>query len=823
MRRMSTMIAGLLLAVMSLPAPCAAPTSIDARPFPRQYSASGTPFTVYQPQMESWEGNRLRGRFAVSVKTGVETGADGKTVDSLDYGVVWFSALTEVDKQAREVVLRNPSFERASFPTAISSQDRYLGLVRSLVREGATFTIDLDQLESALAITQAEKKPATLPVKNVPPEILIVFKPSQLILVDGKPALRPTPMEGVKRVINSRSLLLQDDGRYYTRLGGRWASAATLEGPWSRVDKVDKALQAAADQAVGAHLVDALDDPPESLQALLASGGFPDIVVRTGPAELIVVDGDPQFAPLPGTALSYIANTRADVIINGAKNNAWYVLVSGRWFTAATSRGPWQHVAPDKLPVDFAKIPPDSAKGSVLASIAGTPEAFESLIANSIPQTATVDRTKAKLEVQYDGEPKFEAIAGTRLQYAANTPVPVILVPGGAFYAVDKGVWFTGPAANGPWSVAESVPSEIYSIPTSSPLHYVTYVRIYGGEGDDVYVGYTPGYYGTVASSGVVVYGTGYYCDPWVYNYWYGCPATYGMGVYFGWSTYAGWSFGFGWGYYPWYPWWGPWWGYPGGWWGDAGAWNFYGRWGNAVVAGTGAAWANPYTGNIGRGYRGGYYNERTGGRGAGRGYVNTNAYTGTTSAGAQGIRYNPETGRVVGGTGAAAYNPYTGQSAAGGTRTVINTETGRTTEMAAGKVSGPEGAAGAGAINSDGQRVDISGAGGYRYNTDTGEFDRGGVAKINDDVYAGKDGNVYRYDDGEWQQVGRPEQHRGNPDGQTRNDLIRDRSAREGGYQRSSSGSVQRPAGGYSRPAGGYSRPAGGFSRPMGGGGRRR
>ena len=80
MRRMSTMIAGLLLAVMSLPAPCAAPTSIDARPFPRQYSASGTPFTVYQPQMESWEGNRLRGRFAVSVKTGVENGADGKTV-----------------------------------------------------------------------------------------------------------------------------------------------------------------------------------------------------------------------------------------------------------------------------------------------------------------------------------------------------------------------------------------------------------------------------------------------------------------------------------------------------------------------------------------------------------------------------------------------------------------------------------------------------------------------------------------------------------------------------------------------------------------------
>ena len=236
-------------------------------------------------------------------------------------------------------------------------------------------------------------------------------------------------------------------------------------------------------------------------------------------------------------------------------------------------------------------------------------------------------------------------------------------------------------------------------------------------------------------------------------------------------------------------------------------------------MRGTAAAWADPWTGNVGRGARGGFYNPVTGGRGVGRAGVNTNVYTGTTTAGAQGIRYNPETGRVVGGTGGAAYNPYTGQSASGGTRTVVNTNTGRTTEMAGGKVSGPEGAAGAGAINSEGERVDVSGAGGYRYNSDTGEFDRGGVVNINDNIYAGKDGNVYHYQDGEWKPVERPEQHR-NLDGQTRNDLVRDRSAREGGYQRSPGGS------GHQRPAGGYQRPAGGFSRPMrmgGGGGRRR
>ena len=63
----------------------------------------------------------------------------------------------------------------------------------------------------------------------------------------------------------------------------------------------------------------------------------------------------------------------------------------------------------------------------------------------------------------------------------------------------------------------DTVPPVIYTIPPSSPLHYVTYVQVYGYTPSVVYVGYTPGYYGTVVSSdGVVVYGTGYYYPPYI-------------------------------------------------------------------------------------------------------------------------------------------------------------------------------------------------------------------------------------------------------------------------------------------------------------------
>lgn len=811
--------------------------SIDARPFPREFTVRATTFNVHQPQFDSWEGNQLKGRFAMSVKTGTRSGPDGKAQDTSDYGVVQFQARTDVDKDARAVVLSDIQLPSASFPTATAKQAQYLELAREQLKQKKTMTISLDQLESAMAIANVEaQKPQSLPVKNEPPDIIFSTTPAVLILVDGQPALKPSGVSGVQRVINTRSLLLQKDGRFYTVVGGHWAGASALSGPWTQVATPDPALVKAKDQAVASKQVDALDQQPDALKQDFAAGRVPDVYVRTGAAELISVQGEPQFVDIPGTKLSYIDNTGADVIVDGANNNAWYALVSGRWFTAPGSKGPWTYIAPARLPAVFAKIPPDSAKSGVLASIPNTPESKEALIANDIPQTATVDRKQAKLSVQYDGAPQFQPIGGTQLQYAINTPVPVIRVAADSFHAVDKGVWFTAKSATGPWEVATSVPSAIYAIPTSSPLHYVTYVRVYGTYGDDVYVGYTPGYYGTVVSDDVVVYGTGYTCTPWVGAYWYGCPPTYGMGVYFGWNAWVGWSFGWGWGWYggwygPYSPWWGPWYGpaYPWGWWGGgAAAWNVYGHWGNAAVRGTAAAWANPWTGNVGRAGRGGFYNQATGGRGVGRAGVNTNIYTGTTRAGAQGIRYNPQTGRVVAGGGGVAVNPYTGQAAAGGQRTVVNTETGRVTQKAGGAVVGPEGAAGARAFDSEGNRVDARGAGGFHYNADTGQLHKGGVVEVNDNVYAGRDGNVYKYDNGSWSQVDKPERPPGSQDlsGQARN-LDQDRFARERGNERIQGGSgfdrstrpQQRPSGSYNRPAGGYSRPAGGFRPSMGGG----
>lgn len=83
-------------------------------------------------------------------------------------------------------------------------------------------------------------------------------------------------------------------------------------------------------------------------------------------------------------------------------------------------------------------------------SVAGTPEAEDAMLDARVPQTAAIERSKAKLEVRYDGEPQFKAIEGTGIEYAVNTSSQVLRIDG-RYYACDEAVWFVAAQAAGPW------------------------------------------------------------------------------------------------------------------------------------------------------------------------------------------------------------------------------------------------------------------------------------------------------------------------------------------------------------------------------------
>lgn len=104
----------------------------------------------------------------------------------------------------------------------------------------------------------------------------------------------------------------------------------------------------------------------------------------------------------------------------------------------------------NKLPEEFSKIPADSDMGNVLSNVAGTQEAKDALLENTIPQTATVDRKTATVEVDYDGDPQFKDIDGTEMSYAENTSKSVLKISNKYYCVVmEYGLYQTAQMAPG--------------------------------------------------------------------------------------------------------------------------------------------------------------------------------------------------------------------------------------------------------------------------------------------------------------------------------------------------------------------------------------
>jgi hypothetical protein len=513
-------------------------------------NAAGT-LTVYQPQIEQWNGINIATRAAVSLQP-----SDGSQPI---YGVVWMNARADVDKAARIVTFRDFEITKVSFPTAPEKEGVYGDLLRTILPTGVK-TVALDHLEASLAVSEAVKKQQTLNVSNDVPRILYATTPTILVLVDGPPVLRPmTGLPAVERVLDTYALIVRWQNRFYLTAMNFWYEAQEIGGPWTPVNDPPPILEQVKEAAAEAKVTDLMGPLPNSP----AIATPPGIRVSTVPTELIQTDGPAKMLPIEETDNLLQIQNSDDAIFMNLLDNQFYVLLSGRWFKSKSLYGPWEFVPAKSLPEDFAKIPADNPRANALVSVPGTPQAKEALIANSIPQTAVINRSAAKLEVTYDGPPQFAPIQGTSMQYAVNSQPPVICLGPDSYFCVQNGVWFAANSPTGPWAAATSVPPEVYSIPLSSPLHYLTYVYVYNSTPAVVYTGYTPGYLGTcVSTDGTVVYGTGYAYSPWCDNIWVGYPWSYGFGAGFCCDAFSG--FGFGFAVSPWFPgccprpWWGP-------------------------------------------------------------------------------------------------------------------------------------------------------------------------------------------------------------------------------------------------------------------------
>jgi len=757
------------------------PTQAADRGWPRGYSLpSEAQIVVFQPQFASWDDQK----HAVALAA-VSYVAKGEQKPAL--GTIKIEADTAVALEQRLVKFTQLKITETNFQTLPKEQTREIvnELEKNLPDEERIISLD-----RVLAyVDKSSIRPKNVAgIKGDAPKIYFSNMPAILVSFDGEPIWSPIKENELKFAVNTNWDVFQHTptGLFYLRNDTTWLRATTLNGAWSAAGKLPESFNQLPDDENWKDVRASLPGVPVKRP--------PSVYVTSDPSEMILLDGEPQYVAVPGTQLLWVSNTESDIFRYG-KDGPFYYLVAGRWFKAPTLLGPWNFTTPD-LPEDFKLISLEHPRSRVLASVPGTQQAAEAVLLAQVPQIARVNKKEMTApEVAYNGEPEYEAIQGTQLQRAKNTDKEIIKF-GDTYYMLFEGIWFMANTPKGPWTLATSVPKEIYDIPANSPAHSVTYVTVEEDEdkNDDwvTYAAYA-GYSGLMIGWGCAVWGTGWYYPPY---YWYG-------------------------GYYPIY--------YP--------PLRTYGY----------GSWYNPYTGRYGT---------------AGRIY---GPYGGVGF----GARYNPGTGTYS--RGAFAYGPYGARGAA----EAYNPRTGTYAKTRQG--SGVYGSWGSTTVqrgddwvntkrftNSAGNTTRVTRGDQGTMISRRGEGGRGFVGSNGENVYAGRDGNVYRrdqngnwskWDNGGWNSTNKPDQsvrdsmlndrakqqERGQRDGArgdrtgqpsgsqmdrgTRESLERDRAARREGtqrsrdygtYNRSSSPSRSSSAGSF---RGGGMRGGGGF---RGGGGRR-
>ncbi len=505
--------------------PAAAPSQAS---WPRALTLDNGTVLVYQPQVEKLAGATLTGRAAFSFQP------QGKEPT---FGVFWYRSTIHVDKEARTYETQAVTVTKIRFPDLTPEAEKR-GM-RSLEAEFPKWDLggSLDELTAALAVADQEAKSAA-GLKTTPPKLVFSEDPAVLLLYDGAPVGRTIQGSSLERVVNTPLLVLHDPGAkgYFLYGGSTWYQAGAATGPWQPVAAPSPDVKAWFEKNPPPAPEAGAGQPPAQP---MADEKPPRIVVATEPTELINFAGKPNYVPVTGESdLLYVDNSDGKVVLH-VPSKETYVLVSGRWFKAKTLDGPWASVRPDKLPPAFANIPTESPAADLRTFVAGTDEAMDALADTQIPQTSAVKRDQ-QFQVDYDGEPKFKAIEGTKLAYAVNTQASV-LQDSGKFWACHQAVWYVAPTPKGPWTVSDRRPPSIDQVPPSAPIYNTRYVYVYQSTPSVVYVGYLPGYVGMYPYYGTVVYGTGYYYPPYVGPvYYYPRPATFGVHM-----TYNPWT-GFG-------------------------------------------------------------------------------------------------------------------------------------------------------------------------------------------------------------------------------------------------------------------------------------
>ena len=190
---------------------------------------------------------------------------------------------------------------------------------------------------------KADPKPS---LANVVPTIFTVQGPAELVQFKGQPDFVPivgTPLLWASNTTND-VLIDTTTNDYYVLLAGRWFKSAALTGPWTFVasNALPPGFAQIPSSSLAAAVLPSVSGTPQAQEAAIANT-IPQtatVPLKNGPTFTPSFDGPPQYAPIAGTALTYVVNSSVPLI--EVSPGSYYAATAGVWFTAQQVTGPWR-------------------------------------------------------------------------------------------------------------------------------------------------------------------------------------------------------------------------------------------------------------------------------------------------------------------------------------------------------------------------------------------------------------------------------------------------------------------------------------------------
>ncbi|NBQ16005.1 MAG: hypothetical protein EBU31_15670, partial [Proteobacteria bacterium] len=255
--------------------------------WPQDVTSNGKTYRVFQPRITGLDGARAYLVTQVSM-----TGADGKpaTGEALLQGEVMASDVPG-EVEINQFSVR--SFTIDGKPAADADRT---ALSQSLFVVAMTTTRPIMLQDMRLVNARGSSTPG---LSSDVPSIMVAAQPTLLLFVDGEPRLSPIGTSGWMAVTNTPHILLKaPDGKWWTRVAGKWDIAASLTQAFAPTGDVPAkdvvaALGKAQDLATDIARTPALVKAPKQVLAT------PKVVTK--PTVLVAIDGAPQLADVcPG-------------------------------------------------------------------------------------------------------------------------------------------------------------------------------------------------------------------------------------------------------------------------------------------------------------------------------------------------------------------------------------------------------------------------------------------------------------------------------------------------------------------------------------------